>query len=172
MFTISCYVLSTYYSGLDSSFIIPSWACFACASLYFIYYFLDVSDGKQARKLNKSSPLGFIMDHNLDSVSIVLITITAANIIQMKTPIEVVALYLMCTVPFYIATWEEYVTGIMELPMISGVDEGCFVTNTIFIFTGLVGANFWNNAYIFDIQLKLILLSIFIGICVVFTAIR
>lgn len=112
------------------------------------------------------------MDHNLDSLSLIFITLTAANIIQMRTPVEVVAIYLMCTIPFYLATWEEYVTGIMELPFISGVDEGCFVTNSVFIFTGLVGASFWVDTVVYGFELKIFLLGSFIFICSVFTILR
>ena len=38
----------------------------------FLYHVLDSSDGKQARKINNCSPLGMILDHGLDSISITL----------------------------------------------------------------------------------------------------
>lgn len=122
------------------------------------YYFLDCSDGKQARRLGLSSPLGFIMDHNLDSFSLVLLTLTATNIIQMTTPVEVMLTYLIISIPFFITTWEEYVTGVMEMPSFSGVDEGAVVTSSLFFISGLLEEGFWSKS-VFGVKNNSILVS-------------
>ncbi len=85
------------------------------------------------------------MDHNLDSFSLVLLTLSATNIIRMITPIEVLLTYLMISLPFFLATWEEYVTGVMEMPSFSGVDEGAVLCSTLFIVSGLLGEGFWST---------------------------
>ena len=42
------------------------------AVVLFIYQTMDAVDGKQARKLGKSSPLGQFLDHGCDCVSMSL----------------------------------------------------------------------------------------------------
>jgi ethanolaminephosphotransferase len=44
---------------------------------------------------------------------------------------------------FYAATWEEYYTGELSLPVINGPNEGIVITCLIHIFTGIVGPDFW-----------------------------
>jgi ethanolaminephosphotransferase len=142
-----------------------------CGILYFTYYFLDCSDGKQARRLGLSSPLGFIMDHNLDSFSLVLLTLTAMNVVQMVTPIEVLITYLMSSIPFFIATWEEYVTGVMEMPSFSGVDEGAVLCSSLFIISGLLGETFWSSK-LYGIKHNMILITCFTIISIFFMYVR
>ena len=48
--------------------------------LVMTYHFLDGCDGKQARKINNCSPLGTILDHGLDSITITLIFLPQAQI--------------------------------------------------------------------------------------------
>jgi phosphatidylglycerophosphate synthase len=40
------------------------------AILIFCYMFLDNTDGKQARRTNTSSPLGELIDHDCDSLTV------------------------------------------------------------------------------------------------------
>ena len=42
----------------------------ASAVLIFSYMFLDNTDGKQARRTNTSSPLGELIDHDCDSLTV------------------------------------------------------------------------------------------------------
>lgn len=44
---------------------IPSWVWFYCAAAYFTGYTLDGIDGKQARRLKASSPVGMYMYNHL-----------------------------------------------------------------------------------------------------------
>jgi len=82
-------------------------------------------DGKQARRTGTSSPLGMIIDHQVDALS-VTITATFFNTIVMfgDSPIALV-LWFVGAIPFYMATWEELHIGTMIFPIISGPAEGC-----------------------------------------------
>ena len=50
--------------------------------------------------------------------------------------------FMICNT-FFLNTWEEYYTGILELPIIHGVSEGTLVTATLMIYTGINGQDFW-----------------------------
>lgn len=45
----------------------PSWMYFMSAFGIFMYQTLDAADGKQARRIQASSPLGQLLDHGCDS---------------------------------------------------------------------------------------------------------
>ena len=51
-------------------FQIPKWACFLAAFGVFSYHTLDVLDGKQAVRIGRTSPLGELLDHGCDAMSI------------------------------------------------------------------------------------------------------
>lgn len=46
--------------------VLPNWVLFINALSNFWYMTLDATDGKQARRTDNCSPLGQILDHNLD----------------------------------------------------------------------------------------------------------
>lgn len=125
----------------------PNIVCLLSGILYLLYYILDCLDGKQARRLKVGSPLGYIMDHNLDSFSLIMITLSAINIMQIDVPKYSLLVYLFTTVPFFLANWEEYITGMMDLPAINGIDEGAFLISGLFIFTYFKGQDFWTQEF-------------------------
>jgi ethanolaminephosphotransferase len=48
----------------------------------FIYVIMDNSDGKQARKIGASSPLGMMFDHGLDMINCFCCTSTLCRLVQ------------------------------------------------------------------------------------------
>ena len=164
-------LLTLYYSGLDGKEYIPNHIIFIYGILYITYHFLDICDEKQARKLKAGSPLGYIMDHNLDSFSTVVIMISDMNILRITDIRFAVILYLMTSIPFFISTWEEYQIVIMNLPCFNGVDEGAFISSGLFIFTSIVCPKFWENTIEFlnGVQYNNALLVWVYVICIVFT---
>lgn len=50
-----------------------------CAILIFIYQTLDAIDGKHARRIKNSSPLGELFDHACDSVGLIFVALTVAR---------------------------------------------------------------------------------------------
>jgi len=154
-------VLSFIDCGLNNERYASTSICYISAACYFTYQTLDNIDGKLARKLKASSALGFFFDHNLDSYSISTITITGMSIFGLTSSFENNLIYLATTIAFFMTTWEEYVTGVMNLPIFSGVDEGAYVTICIFIISGYYGSDFWTKNELFGFQLKkLIMLNL------------
>ena len=69
---LACIVLAyvllwTHSPGL--AFEAPGWVYVACAALAFAYQTADGADGKQARKTKSGSPLGEVVDHTCDALS-------------------------------------------------------------------------------------------------------
>jgi len=54
-----------YYSIAFES-ILPHWVVFLCFFGSFWFQTIDAVDGKQARRINNCSPIGQLLDHNLD----------------------------------------------------------------------------------------------------------
>lgn len=52
-------------------------------------------------------------------------------------------LWLSISINFFTCTWEELYTGILELPVINGVNEGMIIVCGVEIFTIFVGQDFW-----------------------------
>ena len=69
---------------------------------------------------------------------------------------------------FFMATWEEYYTGTLALPIINGPNEGLLIMYSIYIATAIVGPTVWTQPNIFVPQLNnnhvLVLITITIAI--------
>lgn len=142
--------LILFYSSTNGTENLPNSIIVLCGLLYLSYHILDCCDGKQARRLKKGSPLGYFMDHNLDSFTTVLLLISSMSIFRFTNNFHRLIVYSSGTIPFFLATIEEYHTGIMNLPSINGVDEGAFIGAGFFIFTGIVGGEFWERKVILN----------------------
>jgi phosphatidylglycerophosphate synthase len=172
LFTITCLIFSLYETGLEGKYICSSTGCYIYGAFYIIYHLLDNCDGKQARNLKLSSPLGFFMDHNLDSFSLICMTITGMNVLHFETPLQHLMLYISTSLPFYSCTWEEYTTGHLEIPYLSGVDEGAYLCAGLFIFTGYVGQDFLNSIYFLGVSNKLLVITLACSFGIILAMIR
>jgi phosphatidylglycerophosphate synthase len=70
--------------SLDCSFSekLPCWVWLLSWFAQFWYQTIDAIDGKQARRTNNCSPLGQILDHNLDQVTLTCIMVSACSMLQ------------------------------------------------------------------------------------------
>lgn len=90
----------------------PAWAYFLAAFGLFIYQTLDATDGKQARRIGASSPLGELFDHGCDSASQVFVTLNVCYALQLGT--VRCGVFIACLISvslFYTAHWSTYCTG-------------------------------------------------------------
>ena len=46
---------------------------------------------------------------------------------------------------FFMATWEEYYTGTLALPVINGPNEGLLIMYSIYVATSIVGSTVWTQ---------------------------
>lgn len=73
---------------------------------------MDISDGKQARRLNKSSPLGQMFDHGLDSIVSSSIGYNMCILYQVGDDRFFLCSTVLIVVGiFYFASWAEHFTG-------------------------------------------------------------
>ena len=146
--TISGFFLNLFYFLVTAHYTkfkggpVPSWACFFSAFCYLIYQILDNIDGKQARRTNSSSPLGLLVDHGTDACTTFFITCGLGAILGLETINQYILLWIMIIIPFYLNTWEEYITGEMSLPCINGINEGTFLVFFLECLVGFIGQDF------------------------------
>jgi len=119
------YVMCWVHCGMSLNCSPPIWMLWLTLGLYFTWILLDNTDGKQARRLGISSPLGLLFDHQVDALS-VFSTATFVGIISGfgDSPYTLGG-WFVAMVPFYFSTWEELNIGKLEFPAFSGPSEGC-----------------------------------------------
>ncbi|DBA03668.1 TPA: hypothetical protein N0F65_006847 [Lagenidium giganteum] len=121
----------------------PRWVYAAAGVALIVYQILDVADGKQARKTGNSSPLGLLFDHGCDALNVVVSACTFASTIGTGPTYWSLLLLLAPAMVFFMATWEEYYTGTLALPIVNGPNEGLAIMYTMYLATAVVGPAFW-----------------------------
>jgi ethanolaminephosphotransferase len=161
--------LTTYYGGLKGCDYFPPWVCYLAAVNYSVYIYLDSLDGKQARRIKASTPLGVLFDHGSDACTCFFITLVAGSFFYFNNIYQYLLIFLPLSITFFLNFIEEYYTGVLDLPVINGVEEGCLYVFTIFFLSGYYGSSFYNKTFkIFSYDLKLSEIN---GIIVFFGAI-
>jgi ethanolaminephosphotransferase len=89
-------------------------SAFLAAICLFLYSTLDNMDGKQARKIGASSPLGLLFDHGCDSINTGMLgsLIFAMAVGPGGTSWVLYALWGAVTTAFFLNTWEEYADAV------------------------------------------------------------
>ena len=63
--------------------VMPNWMIFLGVAALFWYQTVDAIDGKQARRIDNCSPLGQLLDHNLDQITFTIATILVCQALLM-----------------------------------------------------------------------------------------
>ncbi|CAF4859018.1 unnamed protein product [Pieris macdunnoughi] len=112
-----------------------------CGVLLFLAYHLDGIDGKQARRIGVSGPLGEMFDHGIDSYIVFLIPFCLFSVFGRDTysipEFRGYLVVLSVVLNFYVSHWEKYNTGILYLPW--GYDLSMWVASIIFLVAGVNG---------------------------------
>ncbi|KAK8805676.1 hypothetical protein WA158_002332 [Blastocystis sp. Blastoise] len=121
----------------------PRWVYLYAAFANTFYQVFDCLDGKQARRLHASSPLGQIFDHGCDSFNlncILLVILSTAG-----SGINVISglCFLVCHFSFATAQLVEYYSGVLLCgSQYFGVTEALFITTFVYLFVGIYGSDF------------------------------
>jgi ethanolaminephosphotransferase len=147
---------------LEPDVSLPWWTFAFHAISMLIYQTLDNMDGKQARRTNSSSPLGLLFDHGCDALNSIFgsvgwILSLGLNPYSSKDLPLCAALVLGPFCMFYVATWEEYYTGELILPVVNGPNEGLFGGAMLSLTTCFLGTEFWQSTSVYDALLSSIL---------------
>ncbi|KAL1551200.1 Cholinephosphotransferase 1 [Salvia divinorum] len=144
MFLVTSALLGYIYSPqLDSP--PPRWVNFAHGLLLFLYQTFDAVDGKQARRTNSSSPLGELFDHGCDALGCAFEALAFGSTAMCGR--NTFWFWVISAVPFYCATWENYFTNTLILPIINGPTEGLLLIYTVHFFTAIVGTEWWAQPF-------------------------
>ena len=136
-----------YYSGFGFTTYLPSWVGYFTAVTYTVYIMLDYMDGKQARRLKASSPMGMLIDHGTDACTTFYITMGLGSLLFLEDMKSYAQLYVMVVSAFFFNTWEAYYIGELVLPMINGVSEGTLLIILICVLSSLYGPEFYAQKY-------------------------
>ena len=110
----------------------------------FLYQTLDNLDGKQARRIKNSTPLGMMMDHGCDALTVLTLSAGLARVVCLDNSTLFVWCLLAIVFSFYITAWCQYYSnGVMVLGKFNGVDEGLPAIWIVSILTGILGQHFW-----------------------------
>jgi phosphatidylglycerophosphate synthase len=119
---------------------LPRWLCLTLAICTLVYQTLDNMDGKQARRTKTSSPLGQILDHGCDSLTISMLNLSLAYLNRVDLRSKVGGLQFACTlIAFYMTIWEEFHTHRFTLPVFNGPNEGIVIAVAQFLIAGILG---------------------------------
>jgi ethanolaminephosphotransferase len=151
---ISAYSAYWWYApGLELVEDAPRWIFLFNGIALLVYQTLDNMDGKQARRTGSSSPLGLLFDHGCDAVNSIF---GSANVIigmgltLRDDPLQVWFLVFGPFVLFYIATWEQYHTGELIMPILNGPSEGLLGTATLSFLSFAFGSEWWQQTSVCD----------------------
>lgn len=131
---------------------VPRWVYLFNAVAMVLYQTLDNMDGKQARRTGSSSPLGMLFDHGCDAVNSPMGSINwcVAMGIGPAVPLVLFWTLIASAIPFYVATWEEFYTGALVLPVINGPSEGLLLGASLSVVSFLHGPQFWHSYTFWD----------------------
>lgn len=166
LFTAANFSILSYYdwnfqsnTGHDNTTPIPRWFWLIAAVNIFLAYTLDGIDGKQARKIGLSGPLGELFDHGLDSYTAVLIPVCLYSIFgNCSESISPMRMYLVCWTVFfnfYVSHWEKYITGVLYLPF--SYDFSMWGSTAMYLLTWWFGYEFWKHNLPFGISLGVVM---------------
>jgi phosphatidylglycerophosphate synthase len=112
----------------------------------FLYIHFDALDGKQARRIGSSSPLGQLVDHGCDCMNLIFMIFMFWSVFGLDMDPILPIYTAICFAVFITITWEEWHTGILYLGVINGPVEG----QTILSIASIVSAYFGNSKIYFE----------------------
>lgn len=101
-------------------------------------------DGKQARRLNMSSPLGQLFDHGLDTINSSFIVFNTCIVFELfNNKIYILSFLSALFIGFYITQLEEFYTGKLNTQVFGlGVVEAQIFISCLYFLKAFIRANF------------------------------
>ena len=132
-----------------------------CSLMIFLYQTADNLDGKQARRTQSSSALGELFDHGVDAIMVGIFGMIISMNMQLSC-CEILSMFLVLNIVFYLSHWEEYYVGTLVLGYIVNPTELQYMTIFYLLFQALfpeIGTfsimSFMINEYCFFIMIIL-----------------
>lgn len=146
LFILSGVVIIAYYDVVSKQSQPPSTAFLYMALAIFLYIQLDAIDGKQARRLNQSTPLGQLFDHGCDCITLACcLFIATVNCGVGDDTYNCCLCFVLGSSLFYFALFTQYFTGfLMTSTEYVGVTEFELFFVLMNIFTAIFGTGVWH----------------------------
>lgn len=130
-------------AALYSESPVPLAVQFFCGFAVFFFQTFDAVDGKHARRLGTSSPLGDFLDHVIDSVCIMLSACSLAMACSM-TPLAVEFLCIVvASADFLVVHWESAKLMVMTMDNGSSITEAQLAFVAAFLAEPIFGHGLW-----------------------------
>ncbi len=146
---ITAYCLYWYYvPSLEILEEPPRWIFLWNGIAMLAYQTLDNMDGKQARRTKSSSPLGLLFDHGCDAINSIFGSANWIIGMALSPSQNLWQCWALIFGPFgmfYIATWEQYYTGELIMPIINGPNEGLLGGVLLSLTSWWLGPSFWQG---------------------------
>jgi len=129
----------------------PGWVCAVAVLGVFMFQTLDNLDGRQARRLKLSSPIGDWFDHCLDILSLYLLISQVGTPLffgKTKYPLLAVLGQLAPAMTHYFTFWDRRFTGEIYLGSLS-ITEGQFIIMAVITSGWYLGEDFWGTPFHF-----------------------
>ena len=134
---------------------IPGIIWIICAFSQFMAHTLDGIDGKQARRIGMTGPLGELFDHGIDAWSCSFIAMSVFSTIGVNpnpdrglTMVDMFVSLWMLQLVFYVAHWEKFVTGVLYLPWT--YDLSMIALMLLYLYVAMFGSRFWTATILTD----------------------
>ncbi|KAM7532715.1 hypothetical protein Aperf_G00000130338 [Anoplocephala perfoliata] len=145
---LNFFILTAYDWDLKSPYGTPRLIWLLSALLVFVSHTLDGIDGKQARRLGLSSPLGELMDHCCDAWTAAFFAPILFSLFsgQLKSSILFSCEWYLIFC-FLLAHWEKSITGVLYLPW--SYDIGQLTSVVLFLVTFVASPSIWLRPFPF-----------------------
>ncbi|KAI5148231.1 ethanolaminephosphotransferase [Enteropsectra breve] len=119
---------------LDSA---PRFLPLANLFLLVLYFIADGIDGIHARATKRTSSLGSMLDHGIDSLACLPISLSLASSLGLGFSKITISLMTVIFLQFYLSMIHQKYTGVFEFGLISGCTEGLVTVACIHLFSFL-----------------------------------
>jgi len=86
--------------------------------------------------------MGMLFDHGSDACTALMTVMLIGRVLHIGAGIPGLVKYFLITCPFYLLNLQEYCTGVMDLPNLTGPDDSQLVISIILIAAGIYGTDF------------------------------
>ena len=120
----------------------PSWVYILASISLITYLNFDCADGKQARRLNASSPLGQLFDHGCDAINEVFILLVLSSACGTGHNVHASLVMIIQCVGFSLAQVLEYHINVLVVGnKFFGTTESILLVSGVYLIAGLFGTS-------------------------------
>ena len=120
----------------------PSWMYVLASFALITYLNFDCADGKQARRLHASSPLGQLFDHGCDAINEVFILLTLCSACGTGLNIHSsLVMIIQCTAFSLAQVLEYYINVLVVGNKFFGTTESIILVSLVYLLGGLLGTD-------------------------------